>query len=97
MVNAAKSFSPRSLGFLDLKRDSESLAITYDVMATTRLIVYLNASFAITGNVKDRSFNLAENRNKGQRISNASIRPDTIAFDPNRESLAVGFDGQRDG
>lgn len=50
------------------KRDSESLAITYDVMATTRLIVYLNASFAITGNVKDRSFNLAENRNKGQRI-----------------------------
>ena len=32
-----------------------------------------------------------------QRISNASIRPDTIAFDPNRESLAVGFDGQRDG
>lgn len=49
-------------------RDSESLAITYDVMATTRLIVYLNASFAITGNVKDRSFNLAENRNKGQRI-----------------------------
>lgn len=49
-------------------RDSESLAITYDVMATTRLIVYLNASFAITGNVKDRSFNLAENCNKGQRI-----------------------------
>lgn len=48
--------------------DSESLAITYDVMATTRLIVYLNASFAITGNVKDRSFNLAENCNKGQRI-----------------------------
>lgn len=49
-------------------RDSESLAITYDVMATTRLIVYLNASFAITGNVKDRSFNLAENCNKGQRM-----------------------------
>lgn len=50
-------------------RDSESLAITYDVMATTRLIVYLNASFSIAGNVEDRSFNLAENCNKGQRIT----------------------------
>ena len=33
----------------------------------------------------------------GQRISNGSIRPGAIAFDSNRESFAIGFDGQRDG
>ena len=39
-------------------RDSESLAVTYDVMATTRLVVDLNTGFALARNVENSPLRL---------------------------------------
>ena len=47
---------------------SELLTISYNVMATTRLIVDLNTSFALTRNVENSLLRLTVDCNQGQRI-----------------------------
>ena len=39
-------------------RDSESLAVTYDIMATARLVVDLNTGFAFVRNVENSPLHL---------------------------------------
>lgn len=48
--------------------DSELLTISYNVMATTRLIVDLNTSFALTRNVENSLLRLTVDCNQGQRM-----------------------------
>ena len=58
IVSMHRPDRPGAFSTVFTARDSESLAVTYDIMATARLVVDLNTGFAFVRNVENSPLHL---------------------------------------